>query len=583
MSISNTKRHFRRWMLVLFAAVFVPLLMFCFTSRIHRDDALFGEFKTTLLQEQVEGSGPALRFLFADPDEYGLAGAPAFSHYIEKEYLSTGSRIVEKKQALSAIHRSALSDDDAVLYDIIRWNLEKEERLATFLYYDDYFSLQSGVQNQLLSLFAEYPFTDKQTVTGYLTLLSELPAYLESLLAYEEKRAGQGLITQPEKLLAVSEQCRSYAALFRGESNLLTDTFRARIRGCGLFSDKEMTVLEEKNRSIVTASLAPYYDKLADYFGELYQKIEGQTVQTAHYASYYEATAQYEIGTDRSIPQLFAMGMTQLKKDLTILYSLFSQDKSLLDAYANAPFPASEPEEIVSYLRNAMKEDFPPLASLSVRIKEVDPALASYTAPAYYIIPAYGSKSPHTIYINPNTYASTENGRLYSTLAHEGYPGHLYQNAYFLETAPDPCRRLFYTTGYAEGWASYAEQYSYYLSGLPDPLADLFFYDASFSLGIYALCDIGINYYGWSDSETVDFLTQFGLSEENAPGITELVTAEPGNYLPYYFGYLELLDLKQTARQLWGEAYSDCRFHEFFLSFGPAPFPVMRDALMKTE
>ena len=66
-----------------------------------------------------------------------------------------------------------------------------------------------------------------------------------------------------------------------------------------------------------------------------------------------------------------------------------------------------------------------------------------------------------------------EDIRLFTTLAHEGYPGHLYQTTYYANTNPDPLRNLLNFSGYVEGWATYAEMCSYYLSSLEKPYATL--------------------------------------------------------------------------------------------------------------
>ena len=62
---------------------------------------------------------------------------------------------------------------------------------------------------------------------------------------------------------------------------------------------------------------------------------------------------------------------------------------------------------------------------------------------------------------------------LFTTLAHEGYPGHLYQTIFYESTDPDPVRSIFNFGGYVEGWATYAEMCSYYLTPLPKEQATI--------------------------------------------------------------------------------------------------------------
>ena len=85
------------------------------------------------------------------------------------------------------------------------------------------------------------------------------------------------------------------------------------------------------------------------------------------------------------------------------------------------------------------------------------------------------------IYINNGSVSSSED--LYTTLAHEGYPGHLYQNVYFLSNCTSPVRTVLSFGSYVEGWATYVENYAYTTdNGLSPELGQLLAYNASSTL-----------------------------------------------------------------------------------------------------
>lgn len=591
--IMKSKRKFFLFPLILL----LPFLLFFFvkypgglgdsSTESSLASIQFSKLTSELLAGYAEDSGLSLHFMLENPEHYGLTETGKFSCYETQNYEQSASEPQTILNRLSLINKSELTEKEQIFYDIIEWNLKKELELCNYLYYEDCFSLRSGVQNQLLTLFAEYRFDQKSDVDCYLSLLSGLPEYMSSFIEYENQRAEEGLLVQTENLADVSTQCADYARLFSTDSNFLVTTFHNRLTECGLFSDSECNTYEQKNLQILTEQVAPCYQELASYFSDLSEK-EFSANESADFSGYYETYIQYITGTDEDIASLFQRGKTRLGQDLTSLYGLFAADKDLLSDLSSAEFPESDPYKILAWLENSMDGIFPKLDSMTYEIKEVDDALTPFTAPAFYLIPAMDNNSCHTIYINPAHFNFTDEsgnpqstGKLFSTLAHEGYPGHLYQNAWFLSTNPDVCRRLFYSTGYAEGWAVYTEQYSYKLAGLPDNIALALQYNASFSLGIYAMCDIGINYYEWGLEEATNFLAQYGLNSIDVEGIINTVREEPGSYLPYYFGLLELESLKKEMKQMMGDDYTELAFHEYYLNFGPAPFPVLEKWLEK--
>jgi len=61
--------------------------------------------------------------------------------------------------------------------------------------------------------------------------------------------------------------------------------------------------------------------------------------------------------------------------------------------------------------------------------------------------------------------------------------------------------------------------------------------------------------------------------------VYEYIVEEPCNYSKYYWGYMEILSLKETAKKHMGEYYSDYAFHQFFLESGPSDFDSLKNKL----
>lgn len=164
-----------------------------------------------------------------------------------------------------------------------------------------------------------------------------------------------------------------------------------------------------------------------------------------------------------------------------------------------------------------------------------------------------------------------------SLLAHEGFPGHMYQSTYFYNSSPDKVRSLFFYSGYLEGWGLYAELYSYELTGLDDDVAKFCRLGSCLSYDIYCLADIGINYDGWDLNDTKDFVTGLGYSNDIAKEIYETLIGDPCAYLTYYVGYLEFIEMRDYAISELGTSYNTKLFHKFILDIGPAPFSIIKE------
>ena len=94
------------------------------------------------------------------------------------------------------------------------------------------------------------------------------------------------------------------------------------------------------------------------------------------------------------------------------------------------------------------------------------------------------------------------------------------------------------------------------------------------------MLDIMIHYQGAAYDQIAKILQNFGITDSlSHQSIYNYIVQEPCNYLKYYLGYLEILSLQENARILWGNAYTDYRFHCFYLDCGPSDFLSLQERL----
>ena len=261
------------------------------------------------------------------------------------------------------------------------------------------------------------------------------------------------------------------------------------------------------------------------------------------------------------------------------LSELLTKNPILAKESESYQLDTSDPSQILAQLKETIKKDFPEAPDANFTVKYVDEALEDYLSPAFYLTSPIDDYKENSIYINEGSHY--EKMKFFTTLAHEGFPGHLYQNVFANTSGLPSVRQLLNYSGYTEGWATYVEMISYQYAGLDKDLAKVLQLNQSILLSLYASMDMGIHYQGWDASDVKNFLSDYGISNASAANDTyEYILGEPANYLKYYIGYLKFLDLQKYAKKALGEKYTDRAFHEAVLRIGPAPFDIIKKYLL---
>ena len=208
-------------------------------------------------------------------------------------------------------------------------------------------------------------------------------------------------------------------------------------------------------------------------------------------------------------------------------------------------------------------------------------AMSALEAPqstiAYYQQPATDGSRPGLYMIN--TYAPTTRPRYEAeALAfHEAVPGHHLQIAIAQELAGLPeFRKHTGTTAYAEGWGLYAERLSAEMglySGDTDRFGILSFEAWRASR---LVVDTGIHALGWTRQQAIDYMTENTvLAPNNIVNEVDRYITWPGQAVAYKVGQLEILRLREDARQRLGARFDIKGFHDAVLSQGAVTLPVL--------
>lgn len=577
-------KHRKKIFLILPCCLLVILISFlsgnAFWSSLHAEssDRQFRTFTRSLFQTEVSANTISLHYTLRSPSDYGIADIPATYGNLSSDPIAAKASVRNVLSSLQEFDPGTLSSENALTFKILDTYLKNASTGTDYLLYQEPLGSVSGIHTQLPVLLSEYSFYDTQDVETYLALLKETPSYFDSVIRFEQKKAASGLFMPDYQADSVLDTCQSFIDM--GKENYLVSTFNERIASLDLLPENKKDSFQKENMKLVTEEIYPAYQNLITAIKSL--KGKGMNEQgLSHFPygkKYYEYLVRQTTGCNESISRLRLMTRAQILEDLSAMQKiLFPADAALTQA---SVLEQTSPDSMLDDLRSKITDTFPKIPDVDFQVKYVPESMQDYLSPAFYMIPAIDNLTENVIYINNGQTTSGLN--LYTTLAHEGYPGHLYQTVYFSASEPDPIRSILDFGGYVEGWATYAEMMSYYLAPLPKTEASLLQKNNSVILGLYALADMGIHYDGWSVTDTVRFFSDYGINDPNAvQSVYKLIIGSPANYLKYYIGYLKFYELKKEMADALGNQFSQKEFHRAVLDVGPAPFEIVYDEVEK--
>lgn len=561
---------------LLLPASLLLILSACSSATVQDENARFLQFTDELFRREVAADSLTLHYTLKNPGSFGIRDTPVTLGSFDTDTAASGAALENCLSALHGFRRGNLSEENRLTFDVLESWLETALAGAPYGLYEEPLCPLTGVQAQLPVLLSEFAFDSPEDVDLYLAVLEEIPAYFDSLIAFEKEKSEKGLFMSAANARDVMEECAAHTAL--GDDHYLFSSFLSRLDALEGLSAAQKDACIAQHRERMHGCVFPAYNRLAAAMDAL----EHTGVNDAGLCywpdgkQYYTCLVKRDTGSSRTVPQLQELTRAQMAEDLSAMQSVAPVGE---DAAAFS-LDDSSPQAILAALKDETEAYFPALPDTDAQVRFVQPEMEEFLSPAFYMVPAIDNAGENVIYINRGHLP--DDLTLYTTLAHEGYPGHLYQNVYYDSTDPAPIRSLLSFGGYTEGWATYVEMLSYYFTDMDADRALLEQKNASVILGLYALADMGIHYDGWTLTETVAFFRSFGITDtDTVREIFDLILADPGNYLKYYIGYVEFLELKKTASDAWGGSFSQKKFHKTVLDAGPAPFEILEDLIRK--
>ncbi|MGM9857811.1 MAG: DUF885 family protein [Bacilli bacterium] len=516
----------------------------------------------------------------------------------EQDLLDAYNEMSDYRTQLTTFSTDTLSDDQLISYDRL---------LEFFDSYVEYYDPANGYSPLMLvnyidqfggypadfGTYAEaYEFRTEQDIKDLLSYIKSLPSAFASYVTYGQDRITAGY---PLSDYTISEMTSYLTDVINaGSEYYLGEVIKNKVNACDYLSDTQ----KETYCSTVDTYMSTYFIPAHESLKTSLQDLRGNCTVEGYLASYGEAGKklyEYELRDllglkDFNISEfgeylvekidLYSGQMNNVIGKAQSNSSVWKQFMSYYNGYTSI-VGITDPVEMIDYLKEFATTIVPTLSTdPEISIKYMDEAAAKKSnAVAYYMKSALDSDNSEHITLNGEKLRDDYNETL-STMAHEGYPGHLYAYLFDKQLNISNAAKIMTSTAHGEGWATYVQLKLFeYIKNTTvatstiqkdaiEYFCDYNYYSNLTAYLAYTYVDYGIHILGWTADDINAFLGGIGFSSSAGDSIYHTLIETPTTYAAYGFGMSYYVDLHDNAKEKLGDLYDEIEFNSAILSHG---------------
>lgn len=461
-------------------------------------------------------------------------------------------------------------------YDSLDFILDINEELTDdkFDYYEQLFTRNNNPTNTLAQTLFDFNLRDEESVKFLIDLFNSTDEYTDACIEYAREQLNRGLLMMDADFL-----------LDYNES-VISEDKEAMLEG--IFNNIDELGLDESYKTeLLNLANTVFNDnllKINDFIKEAKAsgKIHNGTYADFEYGQEYVALLlKNYTGEDINPEEYLEYLASQIDKYLTKLSVILNTNTTLLDELVkngdriDANFKSYQ--EILEFANSKMQEDFPLIGDINYVIKDINQAvIGEANVMAYYWVSPLDNTRSEQMRVNPK-YADLNSLSTYTTVTHEGLPGHMYQRNYIRQNCDNNYMLAFgdVNKSMQEGYANYVGYYA--MNYLDFKLSDVYVYNEMIFNLIMLVADYSINYLGKDEAVIGELFTQlgFGLDDEYLTYLYETLKNDPLMFVPYYYGLARIYDFRDEAINELGNKFSDYDFHKALLDGFNMPFEIV--------
>ena len=542
------------------------------------DNEDFEQFLNDIFAEMITSSYLDMHFLITDYKALGLEKPepklPSCSYSLNTELLDYYDGILED---LHSFDYTKLSNRQQYDYDTLEYYCYSSMGSACFYRYDFIINERHNEIEDLMSYLTDFTFYDEESVEDYLTITKDIGRFFDDILTYVDDMAKAGYPMIDEWIDYTQKVCRDFQK--KVEDNVLIVSFDSRIDKLEFLSEEKKADVKKQNKETVLNEIMPAYKKV----DETIEKYRGKA-DKEDYALYkldkdYADFLIMKTGsTNRTVDEIFQIlddAYTLMQAELLTCY----YDKEAWQTALNAiqglcPTFDLSGKEALEYLMEHTDKYLPEIGDVEYTVEELDPDVASDTILAYYWPNPIDDYNLNIIRTNPNNMRSGINS--YSTLAHEGIPGHMFQFVFYSKTNPNNIRRYTDFIGYGEGWAVYSSYLAFLMAELDyEYVPSVLFFETNYYFVEYSLIDLMTNYYGYNVDKIYDYFDEnciFVKERREIEILRDFMLELSCAYTPYGIGYSEIINMRENVKTKLKDDFNLIDLNESLIINGPMPY-----------
>lgn len=544
----------------------------------------FDKYCDDLFVEELQDDALSAHFDISNPSDYGL-------EYNEEDYTlgnvsdeDTKESFDELKQAkkdLEEFDRSALTSSQKQTYDTLESYFEIQLAYEGTTELQSIFAPQSGIVANLFTTLSEFTFYEKDDTDLYLGILKDTKRYMDECIEFTKKQAEDGYFMASDIAQQSIDECEKH---IKNDASVLVDEFESRIKSLGL-SDSEKKTVVDTNKKYFDEYYIPAVKSAKSALESLKKSgknDEGLCGYGEIGKKYYEAIVKDKTSCDMTPDELNSYLTNSFTKVGMSMMNVSQDDLSSFQDY-NPDF--KDADEVLEFLIENIEDDFPTPVTTSYIADYMSDSAKTDNVGAYYVQGRIDDTSVNIIKINPD-FADQGMTQMYTTLSHEGYPGHLYQFTMSNANEDIPnIRKLLSFIGATEGWAQYASKCTLDYLDTTEGIKTLIYANDILGYILYSMVDVGVNYNGWDYDDVKEYMgTALGSADDEsitaaAKEAYDLARSNPGYFLPYTVGYLKMIDMRETAENELGSDFDAKEYHTFMMDLGITSIDVYEKAL----
>lgn len=542
----------------------------------------FDEYVMQCIIDDVMEDYTTIHQMFENPENFGIDMSKVSIDFgelsvYEEDFIENNKELEEDKEAFAKFNRDDLTPFQQETYDMLARNLEIATLLSDekFNYIGDAFGTMTGIHSGLATFFTDWELRNEEDVKNVIPLMKDTRRYIDEALEYTKIQNEKGTITT--NCEEVIEYCQNIVDT--GMDSAVLVILENHVDAVDMDDAKREEYMAEIYDAFENYFL-PAYQDIVDVLTEIDNNYNGSE-EGLYYIDggieYYEIMMRNKLGMDMPVEDIYEFMAETADKYYDILVDTITNHQDLL--YVDEISGYSDYTKMMDDLNEFKNQNFPDVGEINYKVESIDPEIATDGIAAYFVIPAVDSTTVRQIKVNTNDGArNAESIDTFTTVAHEGFPGHMYQYAYAYKNVPTIYRQAFaHNLGYTEGYATYAQFEAMKYLDLPEGFAELLTSNEVYSYCLIVLADIGIHYYGATMEEVQDFLNEagFSLDDEAALGLYNQLKDNPAAFEPYYVGFAMFDHYKDMAKEALGDKFDEMAFNDSILSSGTAPFDIV--------